>query len=89
MFSKLKEFTKKQYVKIAGMAGAFMLVANVAGATEENGQLDTEMISDLVGEVEGVIGIFMEPPLVWFVYLGIVAAIVGLVIRLIPKKRAR
>lgn len=35
------------------------------------------------------IGIFMTPPLVWFVAMGAMAAGVGIAKGLIPKKRAR
>lgn len=47
------------------------------------------MVTDLTNIVKDVIDIFMEPPLSWFVVLGVVAASIGIVKGLIPRKRAR
>lgn len=43
----------------------------------------------LVTVVTDAIGIFLEPPLVWFVALGALAAGIGMASRLIPRKRAK
>lgn len=52
----------------------------------------TQFITDAKATVVLItdgIAIFMDPPLVWFVAMGAMAAGIGIAKRLIPKKRAR
>ncbi len=50
---------------------------------------DATLITTLIDMLDQGISIFMTPPLVWFVTLGLVAGALGVVRRLIPRKRAR
>ena len=84
MLDKLK-LGKKKIMAIMCSLSVFAFAMPV-GAEEE---LNASLITELVGVVTDVIALFMEEPLVWFVYLGIIAAGIGIVKGLIPRKRAK
>lgn len=52
------------------------------------GGIDTTLVSEIITLITDVIDIFMTEPLVWFVYLALMGAVIGIVARLIrPRSR--
>lgn len=75
--------------KVAFMAVLAVMMAPGLTYAEEGNEIDEGLLETLIGVVTDVIEIFTEPPLVWFVVLGLVAGGIGIVRRLIPKKGAK
>lgn len=87
---KLKGLKEKFNSKKAMIFSFFALLLVPGTVSAETGSgPDSGLIDTFVGMVTDVIALFMEPPLSWFVYLGLVAAAIGIVKRLIPRRSAR
>jgi len=86
----MKKFYSKHKVKIqVGLLSfALLLMAMPVGA-ETADTPDEALITQLIGVVTDAIEIFLSPPLVWFVVLGLVGASIGIVKGLIPRKRTK
>jgi len=89
MIQKLAQ-CKGKITKVLGMTFAVMMlfVGSVSAETADNGP-DAGLITTMVELIEDVISLFMEPPLVWFITLGLIAGGIGVVKGLIPRKRAK
>lgn len=55
---------------------------------ETTSNFDSSLISEIISLINDVIAIFMTEPVVWFVYLALMGAVIGIVRRIIrPRTR--
>lgn len=88
MIKRVKEWANKHKTATLAMLCALTVAMGGTASAETANEPDEGLIETLIGVVSDVIAIFTEPPLVWFVVLGLVAAGIGIVRKLIPKKGA-
>ena len=84
----MKKIRKNKKLLVGVMMG-LMVLSFAFPAAAGTDDPDATLLTQLIGVVTDVIDIFLAPPLVWFVTLGLVAAGIGIVKGLIPRKRAR
>ncbi len=48
--------------------------------------MDTTLITSTVTMITSALAIFIEPPIVWFVYVGLIAAGIGVVSKFVRRR---